>query len=108
MCGFILCSLISLILLNAPFESQGTVLRQRQFYTLHQWSHGINMTFPTLIDREFAANNGYYNVNLIQLPVDISVEYKGKKDFAIPANSCFYFYLKIYFFNNYFYLKGHN
>lgn len=57
--------------------SQGTVLRQRQFFTLHQWSHGINMTFPSVIDREIAINNSYYDVKRIQLPVDIDVEYKG-------------------------------
>lgn len=66
-----------LILFTTLLESKGSELQQRQFYTLYKWSRGINMTFPTLEDQQFAINNGFYNVSRIQLPVDIELEYGG-------------------------------
>lgn len=66
------------ILWQALLQCHGTVLRQREFFTVHKWSHTLNMTFPNEIDKKFAVNNGFYDINRIQLPVDIDVEYRGK------------------------------
>uniref|UniRef100_A0A1I8MIN4 Bee-milk protein n=1 Tax=Musca domestica TaxID=7370 RepID=A0A1I8MIN4_MUSDO len=51
-------------------------LKQRQFYTLHKWTRGIELTFPSESERSAAISAGYYDLNRIQLPVDIDIEYK--------------------------------
>lgn len=78
MFGVDLFTFLIVILWLALFQYHGAVLRQRQFYTLHKWSHSLNMTFPSVIDKIFAVNNGFYDINRIQLPVDIDVDYTGK------------------------------
>lgn len=70
--------LIEIIFSYLVFASENVNrLKQRQFYTLHKWTRGIELTFPSESERSAAISAGYYDLNRIQLPVDIDIEYKG-------------------------------
>ncbi|XP_075154175.1 L-dopachrome tautomerase yellow-e3 isoform X1 [Haematobia irritans] len=56
-------------------------LHQRNFFTLYKWTKGIEMTFPTEMVKDMALNAGYYDLNRIQLPVDIDIEYRDNNTF---------------------------
>lgn len=55
-----------------------TSLRTREFFTLHQWSEGLEMSFDTSAEREAAIKFGYLDINRIQLPVDVDIQYRGE------------------------------
>lgn len=79
----IVCDIILVYLVITSAASDRRRAIQREFFTLHKWTQGLEMTFPSESERDAAIKAGYYDLARIQLPVDIDIEYKGTNTYIL-------------------------